>query len=318
MRATSPTWRPWSNRSCRTLSGCSSIASGSCTSHQSFLWHWRPEVKRDLERRYEIVLLRQGQRIDASIRVKRCPDRTNHRGLAGQPRELTDPEYRLDAGTMRAQQIDQPRGVEFLGRPRERPVLCREQLQAPDHALYRARPHHPTRPAGWTGRRGGAATTQEYPGSDVNPGQRGRVLFRELAPQGRETTRVVAVVVAQHDVRHAREVDAELARILEHRLGAVPRVEQEAAPVGLHEGGEPPLAHAPIREHGRENRDVEGLDLMSRGGRLATSDPGCDQQCRQRGGDSHGDHNGLPLGRTSLIWTQTHPFARFDQTSCTA
>jgi len=63
---------------------------------------------------------------------------------------------------------------------------------------------------------------------------------------------------------------------------------------------------------------VEGLDLMSRGRRLATSDPGCDQKCRQRGGDSHGDHNGLPLGRTSLIWTQIHPFARFDQTSCTA
>src|SRR5207247_11099244 len=48
----SPTWRPWSNRSCSTLSGCSSSASGSCTSHQSFLWHWRPEVKRDLESRY--------------------------------------------------------------------------------------------------------------------------------------------------------------------------------------------------------------------------------------------------------------------------
>src|SRR2546422_11421976 len=28
------------------------MALGSCTSHQSFLWHWRPEVKRDLERRY--------------------------------------------------------------------------------------------------------------------------------------------------------------------------------------------------------------------------------------------------------------------------
>jgi hypothetical protein len=23
-----------------------------CTSHQSFLWHWTPEVKRDLESRY--------------------------------------------------------------------------------------------------------------------------------------------------------------------------------------------------------------------------------------------------------------------------
>src|SRR5438034_6605658 len=50
-RAASPTRRPWSKRSWRTLSGCSSLASGSCTSHHSFLWHWRPEVKRDLERR---------------------------------------------------------------------------------------------------------------------------------------------------------------------------------------------------------------------------------------------------------------------------
>src|SRR5438309_80313 len=50
-RAASPTRRPWSKRSCRTLSGCSSGALGSCTSHHSFLWHWRPEVKRDLERR---------------------------------------------------------------------------------------------------------------------------------------------------------------------------------------------------------------------------------------------------------------------------
>src|SRR5205823_11438491 len=56
VRAASPTWRPWSNRSCSTLSGCSSSASGSCTSHQSFLWHWRPEVKRDLERRYGTVV----------------------------------------------------------------------------------------------------------------------------------------------------------------------------------------------------------------------------------------------------------------------
>src|SRR6266576_4975021 len=51
-RAAAPTRQPWSNRSCNTLSGCSSSASGSCTSHHSFLWHWRPEVKRDLERRY--------------------------------------------------------------------------------------------------------------------------------------------------------------------------------------------------------------------------------------------------------------------------
>src|SRR3989454_1186104 len=50
-RATSPTWRPWSKRSWSTLSGWSSVAFGSCTSHQSFLWHWRPEVKRDFERR---------------------------------------------------------------------------------------------------------------------------------------------------------------------------------------------------------------------------------------------------------------------------
>src|SRR3989449_4022468 len=101
-RAASPTWRPWSKRSCSTLSGCSSMASGSCTSHQSFLWHWRPEVKRDLERRYEIVLLRQGQRIDAPIRVKRRPDGAHHRGLAGEPPELTDPKHRLDTRAMRA------------------------------------------------------------------------------------------------------------------------------------------------------------------------------------------------------------------------
>src|SRR5712691_11538391 len=57
-RAASPTWRPWSKRSCSTLSGCSSTAPGSCTSHQSFLWHCRPEVKRDLERRAPVVMMR--------------------------------------------------------------------------------------------------------------------------------------------------------------------------------------------------------------------------------------------------------------------
>src|SRR5437763_8450751 len=41
-----------------TLSGCSTSALGSCTSHQSFLWHWRPEVKRDLERRAPVVMMR--------------------------------------------------------------------------------------------------------------------------------------------------------------------------------------------------------------------------------------------------------------------
>src|SRR3989442_2728459 len=55
-RASSPPWRPWSNRSWSTLSGWSSSASGSCTSHHSFLWHWRPDVKRDLERRYGTVV----------------------------------------------------------------------------------------------------------------------------------------------------------------------------------------------------------------------------------------------------------------------
>lgn len=38
------------------------------------------------------TLLRQGQRVDASIRVEGRPDRTHHRRLAAQPGELTDPE----------------------------------------------------------------------------------------------------------------------------------------------------------------------------------------------------------------------------------
>src|SRR3989442_11482152 len=127
MRATSPTWRPWSNRSCKTLSGCSSMASGSCTSHQSFLWHWRPEVKRDLERRCEIVLLRQSQRIDPPIRVERCPYRGNHGGLSGEPPELKDPKHPLDTPAKRAQQIHQPPRGGVFRPPPQRLLPCRGQ-----------------------------------------------------------------------------------------------------------------------------------------------------------------------------------------------
>jgi len=120
---------------------------------------------------------------------------------------------------------------------------------------------------------------------------------------------MVAVVDGQHDVRHGREVDAPppSSRAFWSTVsGRYPASNKRRRPSTSTRAANPHSPTPRSRAWSRE-RDVEGLDLTSRGGRLATSDPGSDQQCRQRGSDARCDHDGLPLGRTSLIWTQTHP-----------
>jgi len=119
-----------------------------------------------------------------------------------------------------------------------------------------------------------AATTQEYPGSGRALGTARPVLFASSAA-GSPRPPVGAVVMAQHDVRHGREVDAELACYLEHRR-AVPRVSNKSGARRPHQGATPTRPRPGPRAC-REDRDVEGLDLNSRWGTLATSEPGCAQ-----------------------------------------
>ena len=102
---------------------------------------------------------------------------------------------------------------------------------------------------------GGAHPRREDSLPDVGAGERRGVALRQRTAQRHEPARVVGVAVAQDHVPHAREVDAKLARVLEDRLGARSRVEEQAFSVHFDEGGEAPLADAGIREHRREHDD---------------------------------------------------------------
>ena len=71
---------------------------------------------------------------------------------------------------------------------------------------------------------------------------------------------MVAVIVGEDDVRHGREIEAELLRVAKHGLGTGTRIDQEAATVDFEEGREPPLADAVLgvaREHGGEDGDPD-------------------------------------------------------------
>src|SRR2546422_6482717 len=72
--------------------------------------------------------------------------------------------------------------------------------------------------------------------------------------------------MAEHDFCDGREIDAELPRVLQHRFGPVPGIEQEAVSIGLDQSGEPPLPHAFVGQHSREDRDVDGVHPMGAGG----------------------------------------------------
>src|SRR5204862_7029792 len=67
------------SRSCSTLSGCSSSASGSCTSHHSFLWHWRDRKSTRLnsshvEKSYAVFCLKKKK---VAVGGKRTSERDN-------------------------------------------------------------------------------------------------------------------------------------------------------------------------------------------------------------------------------------------------
>ncbi len=71
-------------------------------------------------------------------------------------------------------------------------------------------------------------------------------------------------MVAQNHVGDAGEVDPEVAGVLEHGFGAEAGVEQDSPPIGLDQRGEPPLAHALVGQHGGQDGDLEGRDLVER------------------------------------------------------
>src|SRR5207302_3387259 len=98
-------------------------------------------------------------------------------------------------------------------------------------------------------------------GSDVGAGQRGRVALRQLPSQRDQPAHMVGVIVRQHNVRHGGEIETELLRISEDRLGSSTRIDQETTTVDLEEGREPPLTDAVLgipREHRGEDGDADG------------------------------------------------------------
>jgi hypothetical protein len=81
--------------------------------------------------------------------------------------------------------------------------------------------------------------------------QSGRVFIFQRSPQGDQAARVVEMVVGQDDGIDRAQVDAELGRVLEHRVRALTGVEEHGMPVGLDERRVTPLAHAAkLGEHG--------------------------------------------------------------------
>src|SRR4051812_21121371 len=72
------------------------------------------------------------------------------------------------------------------------------------------------------------------------------------------------MVVAQDHIGDVREIDAQLAGVLEHGFGVKARVEQDPAPVGFHQCGEAPLPHSVLGQHGRKDGDLERCDLVER------------------------------------------------------
>jgi hypothetical protein len=107
---------------------------------------------------------------------------------------------------------------------------------------------------------------------------------------------MVAVVVAEDDVAHPREIDLQLLRVLQDRVGPGPGVEEDAVPVGLHDRREAPFADAGGSQHGREDRDLERAHAsVGRRARL----------CRGRGRHGGRHENGeSESGQAAEAW---HP-----------
>ena len=85
-------------------------------------------------------------------------------------------------------------------------------------------------------------------------------LRAQLAAQGHQAAGVVLVVVAQHHVVDAGEVEAQLARVVEDGARTRAGVEQDPPAVDFDQGGEAPLADARVGEHGREHDDAKTGD----------------------------------------------------------
>jgi hypothetical protein len=81
-------------------------------------------------------------------------------------------------------------------------------------------------------------------------------LLRQLTSQREQAAGVVAMVVAQDHVGDGGEIDPQVAGVLEHGFGTEAGVEQDPASIDVHQCREPPLSHALIGEHGREDGDL--------------------------------------------------------------
>jgi hypothetical protein len=155
-------------------------------------------------------------------------------------------------------------------------------------------------------------------GAHVSSCQGARIPAGERLSEGDEAAGMIPMVMAQHQVGDVGQIDAQLAGIVEHGLGAGPGIEQETTTVGLDQGREAPLADPRhIREHGREHRDPHGPDLMRGGaGRIDSESRGMPgrgghhPQQRERVQDAHrrsssGAERKLPR-RTRLVQSLTN------------
>ena len=98
----------------------------------------------------------------------------------------------------------------------------------------------------------------KHPRSHVRPRERRRGLRRHRPPQRQEPAHMIRMRMAQHHLRHRAEIDPERLRILPHHVGVFPGVEQQPAPVRLHQRGKAPLPQfVPVRQHRRQDRDLE-------------------------------------------------------------
>jgi hypothetical protein len=126
-----------------------------------------------------------------------------------------------------------------------------------------------------------ARTAEEDTFAHVCARQGGRVLRGQLATERQESARVILVVVAEDHVGHVREVEVQLARVGEDRLGPGPRVEEQPVAVHFHQGCEAPFADSFLGEHGGEDEDAEATDAGPRRS-LAALGPGAHGNRGQR------------------------------------
>jgi hypothetical protein len=117
----------------------------------------------------------------------------------------------------------------------------------------------------------------------VRDRERGGILLHQFPPQGEKARRVVPVIVSEDDLFDVGEIDLQVARILQDRVGMRAGVHQHPVPVRFDEAGEPPFAKsvAIADEHGGKDGDLESTDLSLRRG-LRKSAPGCGNHDRRQ------------------------------------